>query len=1051
MNEHVRDLVIARSGVALVALFSLFVACSRERPEGTQDTAPESLSRDMEAESEIGTLESGDEIEIEIAHGGSRSFRVVANADDFIYIEVDQQKIDVIASIFGPDGEVLVRSDRAIDDVGPEPLLALAKLDGDYRLEIEAPTADGAPGKCVVRLKELHPASDRDRRRAEAARLFFQARIRDNPHEAIKMYLLARSAWQELGDPFWDAECAQRLGREHFDLREWEVAADFQEQAADLYREIGDTRSEAIALTHQGLAYRNLWDIERAIQSYRRVLPLRRVAGDGRGEALTMINLAQAFQHQDEVQDALDYYTRGLEKLSPNNRKLRAIATHNLGVLHLALGQMKDAQERLKDAEQAFAELKSPRRAASLIKLGELHKILGEFDVAFDYLQQSLAIHLQRNDKRGEAIALGDVARVYLARGDPDSALEITKRALEILDELRDPRVEANLLRTLGSIYLEKNQPMAAERHSRQAFDLYKQLGDPTGKAESLMDVATALRQQGNLAVALEASTEALDIFETVRPKAVRHEQRASFFSTVQEHFESHIDLLMTLHQSNSTSGFAAQALVTSERARSRSLLDLLAEAEAGVRADAAPDLVEQERALQRMLNAQESRLFGLRSDPSAALKEITEAKATVDRGLDALETLWGEIRRRSPRYAALSDSRIPTLSEIQREILDEETILLEYRLGRERSFLWLVSRDALRSYVLPGRQQIEQLARVAYERLQRSHRTEARTSARHTMCQLAEQILQPVTRQLVAKRLVIVSDGTLMYIPFAALPDFGPAEECFEAPPLVAGHEIIHLPSISALSALRRDLQSRPAPPYKVAVIADPVFDISDDRFKKPATAKASATTSEEGAVKSRSGIPESFPRLHYSEREAMAILDLVPVEQSFSALGFDASKETVTSGRLANYRIVHFATHGILDAESPNLSKIVLSQIDRSGRRRDGFLSTHEIYNLWLPSDLVVLSACQTALGKEVRGEGLVGLTRGFMYAGAKRVMVSLWKVDDERTSVLMEHFYRGLFEQGLRPPAALRQAQISMLHEAESAAPFHWAGFVIQGDWR
>ena len=176
-----------------------------------------------------------------------------------------------------------------------------------------------------------------------------------------------------------------------------------------------------------------------------------------------------------------------------------------------------------------------------------------------------------------------------------------------------------------------------------------------------------------------------------------------------------------------------------------------------------------------------------------------------------------------------------------------------------------------------------------------------------------------------------------------------------------------------------------------------------------------------------------------------------MVPADQSLNALGFNATKEIVTSGRLAEFRIVHFATHGVLDTEQPNLSKIVLSQIDRQGERKDGFLRTHEIYNLSLPSDLVVLSACQTALGKEVRGEGLVGLTRGFMYAGAARVMVSLWNVNDESTAVLMERFYRGLFEQGLQPAAALRQAQIEMWREAQWSAPFHWAGFVIQGDWR
>ena len=195
----------------------------------------------------------------------------------------------------------------------------------------------------------------------------------------------------------------------------------------------------------------------------------------------------------------------------------------------------------------------------------------------------------------------------------------------------------------------------------------------------------------------------------------------------------------------------------------------------------------------------------------------------------------------------------------------------------------------------------------------------------------------------------------------------------------------------------------------------------------------------------------PSSFPRLLFSLREAEAIRELVEPSAAFEALDFEANKETVTGGRLAGHRYIHLATHGIIDTENPELSRIVLSAVDPEGRQRDGFLYAHEIYNLDLASDLVVLSACQTALGKEVRGEGLIGLTRGFMYAGAARVMVSLWNVSDEGTAELMEVFYRGLLQEDLRPAAALRAAQVSMLRSNARAAHYYWAGFVIQGDWR
>jgi CHAT domain-containing protein len=167
--------------------------------------------------------------------------------------------------------------------------------------------------------------------------------------------------------------------------------------------------------------------------------------------------------------------------------------------------------------------------------------------------------------------------------------------------------------------------------------------------------------------------------------------------------------------------------------------------------------------------------------------------------------------------------------------------------------------------------------------------------------------------------------------------------------------------------------------------------------------------------------------------------------------ALDFRASRDVALGGDLGMYRIVHFATHGLLDDQRPELSGLVLSLVDESGRSQDGFLRLNEIYNLRLSADLVVLSACQTGLGKEVRGEGLIGLTRGFMYAGARSVAASLWKVDDVATRELMKRLYTGLFKSGLKPAAALRAAQLEMLKTTQWRAPYYWAAFVLQGEWK
>src|SRR5262249_33022190 len=284
---------------------------------------------------------------------------------------------------------------------------------------------------------------------------------------------------------------------------------------------------------------------------------------------------------------------------------------------------------------------------------------------------------------------------------------------------------------------------------------------------------------------------------------------------------------------------------------------------------------------------------------------------------------------------------------------------------------------------------------------------------------------------------------------------------------PLIASHEVVNLPSASALALIRREADGRQAAPKILAALADPVFDANDPRLadaKKKAFPKnliAFAESAESPSVSSllppvlagsvRSFHRNGFDRLVFSNDEAEFVTGFAPRSLTLKATGFKANHQLAISGELSRYRIVHFATHGLLNSEHPELSGLVLSLVDENGRPQDGFLRMDEIFNLRLPSGLVVLTACETALGKEIKGEGLVGLTRGFMYAGAKRVVASLWEVDDQATSELMRFFYRGMLKEGLRPAAALREAQIEMSGSSRWSSPYYWAGFVIQGEWR
>jgi CHAT domain-containing protein len=469
--------------------------------------------------------------------------------------------------------------------------------------------------------------------------------------------------------------------------------------------------------------------------------------------------------------------------------------------------------------------------------------------------------------------------------------------------------------------------------------------------------------------------------------------------------------------------------------------------------------------------------------------KYTDEQRGAAERELDDLKDKYrevqAEIRKRSPHFAALTEPQPLTVKEIQQQVVDGNTILLEYALGDERSYLWEVTSDGVLSHQLPPKAKIEEQARRVYQLLtarqpaqgltlpqQRAREQAADAEYQTEVNILSKMLLEPVAGRLGTKRLVIVADGALQYLPFAVLP----APETLATirkslpRPLIIDHEIVSLPSASVLAVLRRELAGRGRAARTVAVLADPVFELDDERVKLSlASTKSSGgkqaqqaqtplnspgTSSQlKRALRNVRGVDDgiNLRRLLFSRDEAEAILSVMPEQSDLKALDFHANRKLAMSDDLSQYRVIHFSTHGLLDSRHPELSGLVLSLVDETGRPEEGFLRLHEIYNLKLNADLIVLSACQTGLGKEVRGEGLIGLTRGFMYAGAPRVMASLWQVDDAATATLMKRFYQNMLQEKLRPAAALRAAQIEMLKRRHWQSPYYWGAFVMQGEWR
>ena len=593
------------------------------------------------------------------------------------------------------------------------------------------------------------------------------------------------------------------------------------------------------------------------------------------------------------------------------------------------------------------------------------------------------------------------------------------------------------------------------ENFTSQSLPLRRATGDLRGEALTLYSMAAVKRDRHNLTEALNDIESSIKIIENLRTKIASPELRSSYFATVQDHYEFYIDLLMQLHKTNPKSGYETKALEASERSRARSLLELLQESNANIREGISPDLLQQEKSLQQQLDAIEKQRIEALSSPNPNPTKIDEIDSGRLALLEQYQQIQTKIRTASPRYAALTQPQPLTLPEIQKQILDENTILLQYSLGKDRSYLWVVTSTGLTSYELPKQVDIETAAKKFLEAITSPIYRNIPQKVAEASANLGQMILQPAAAQLGNKRLLIVPDGVLHYTPFQAL-TLAQTRGKNTNVPLIVEHEIITLPSASSLAILRQNYGDRKPPSRTLAILADPVFSPDDERIKGKIT---QATTEKLEA--NNLGLNQSLlrasnrrwppERLPFSRQEAQTISSLFPSASSSQKIDFDANRTTATDGSLANYQIVHFATHGFANSKNPELSGIVMSTVDDKGNLVNGFLRLTDIFNLKLAANLVVLSACQTGRGQNVKGEGMVGLTRGFMYAGAQRVAVSLWNVDDEGTSVLMQKFYQKMVQQKLAPAAALRAAQIEMMQQEKWQSPYYWAAFTLQGEWK
>jgi CHAT domain-containing protein/tetratricopeptide (TPR) repeat protein len=902
-----------------------------------------------------------------------------------------------------------------------------------------------------------------------------------------------------IGDPWERAQYLHNLGAAYYGMNEMPKATDSLNGALELRELLHDRAGQADTLRYLGYVNHAVKNVSAAEQYYRHSLDLWRAAENPRGIALVLTALGHLSNISGERQRALEYYDQSLQIFQTiGNLSGRYSVLEGMAYLYAGLGEKERALHYYLTALNLARQAKDLATEGSILYyIGEIYGDLGDYKNALQYSQQAVLVNRSVSSNLLESYALANLGNALEAVGKQGAAVENYTRALELSRKGGDRFLEGLLLNAIGHLNHESGQLQKALDYYRQALSLQQKSNDSVRMPGTLYNLARAERDTGNLDLAIQYAGQGLEITEALRGKVASPELRGSYLASVHQQYELLVDLLMRLRSQHPSERFDAEALQTSERARARSLLDILSEARAQIRQGADPALLERERSLQQSLNAkadQQMRLLGGKhSDKEqAALEEQINTLAAEYQEVQAL------IRSKSPHYAALTQPKPLSLPEIQ-HLLDEETILLEYALGDERSYLWAVTPTTFQSYELPKRVEVEKgVSHVRELMLARQSRV-GETAAQHQQrikkadseywweaAALSQMLLGPVSDRLESKRLLVVTEGALQYLPFGALPkprspgsddSFSPQSET----PLIADHEIVSLPSASVLAVLRQEIKERPLPPKMVAVLADPVFEADDPRIGRkisnaqpPETAPSPAPTPGslpawgDSSHRSQNTLAVTdlhwalrevrisaegiaIPRLPGTREEANAIMALVPEGLGLKVFDFNANRDLAMGSELGQYRIVHFATHGFLNGEHPELSGLVLSLVDERGRPQDGFLRLHDIYNLRLPVDLVVLSACNSGLGKEIRGEGLVGIVRGFMYAGAARVVASLWKVEDEATAMLMKRFYERMLLEGDPPSRALQMAELDILRQKRWHSPYYWAAFVMQGEWR
>lgn len=817
--------------------------------------------------------------------------------------------------------------------------------------------------------------------------------------ELLTDYPAARAAFTEslaaatrAASPAAEADAYYGLGRVTAAANDPAAALEAYGQALARRRALQQPFETALTLHNLATVHSSRADIPPALAALDEALRIRREIQDQPGIGYTLYAIAVAHWTAGDVPRALEIYREALAHWqSQKDLRGQADTLNAMGLAFAALGDHRQARLRYDEALALFQQLKLPvHEAYTRNNIGLSAAAEGKRDEARRLFTAVLPVLRQAQDLRGVAYAMHNLAD--LDHPATQATLDLLNDSRAIKGQIGDRAGAVASLRRLAEARRSRGETHLALPEIRDAIELERSLGNRPGEAAAERVHAAILRDLQRLPEARAALERAVARIEDLRAEVVSPDLRSSYFATQAGLYQDLIELHIALGQPD-------RALAVSERSRARVLLDHLASAR-----DTLPGPVAaKEKSLAREIAAQAQLLPRL----PAAGREAAALRRRLDLLFDEWSRLQGQRRAGVREAAGWTAARAASL-------LEPGDALIEYSVGERASFAWIVTRAGLRHVRLPGRDVLEPRVR-SYHQAVSTRDPRSEDAARD----LRGLLIDPLGTLAGIRRVAFVPDAPLQFATLAAL-----AIDRFEA---------VELPSAATLAALRA--RPRPAAGPRLTLLADPVFAASDVRV---------------AANRGAAGEPD-WARLRFSAVEAELISGLLPAGEVRTATGFAASRAFLDAPDTARSRILHLATHAAVDEIRPELSAVVLSQVGERGEPVPGYLRLYEIYNWKLAADLVVLSACRTALGAEVRGEGVMSLTRGFLHAGAARVVASRWAVEDRATAELMRRFYEGMLRRRLTPSSALREAQLALRADPRWRDPYFWAGFSLHGDWR